>query len=174
MRKLFWTAILVWGIAFAIGVVTVVWRTGQIERRGFAAREMPANHLLQSGDLDPSFDVAPFVGRYLRRHAIKGEMLTSADVVPLPLMPAGAGPIYVMPTPANLVGKDVEVDKTGSICRDTKSIASGEVVAIVCALPIDGGTCVAHVRASAEETKKLGESLKQGPGNFWFKLDCNK
>jgi hypothetical protein len=140
-----------------------------------AAIEMPANHLVRAADLENPTNGSTFIGTYLRRHVVKHEVLTQRDVLPIPLLSAGQGPLLALDTPAETVGQDIDAQKIGAICRGGKTVASAEVVAIICP-PKEGADCVALLRTPPAETNKFAKSvIKNGSRNLSFKKKtCSK
>jgi hypothetical protein len=168
-------AVLVWGLAFLVGLIVLIVRTGVWVPMAVSRVEMPANHLVRDADLANQTGVDAFAGKYVHRHVIEQQTLHSSDVFATPLLSVDQGPLFALMTPAAAVGTNVEAQKAGMICRQTNAIAKAEAVAIMCS--VDEGTdrCVALVRAVPDETRKFAEDLiKSGQTNLSFKADCAK
>jgi len=171
MKMLAAVAFLVWGAVFLVGLLVLVYRTAPLPPIAFARIEMPANHLIRTGDLEMGAD--DFIGKYVHSHVIEHQKLTLHDVFAAPLLLVKQGPLFAVETPASGIGADVEAQKKGMICRNKSAIAAAEAVAFLCAPKDEGGNCVAILRTQPEDTKKLAQALvKSGQSDLSFKADC--
>jgi hypothetical protein len=165
----------VWGLVFLVFLVILGARVGIVEPATPAARDLPAAHLLQNGDLKSGTANAVLVGRYLRRPVAKDQVLTPRDTSPAPIIPADAGPVFPIAVPRpSIDDNSLNARKPGEFCRKAVSVAKGEVVAALCPAANDLEKCVALIQVlpPGDLGKVVTEFAKQNEPPLEFKLAC--
>jgi hypothetical protein len=169
-----WLTIGVWVLATVLGVWKLADRVSNPPpRTGISLHSLRVNHVLQPGDA--SGLTGSLIGQYLRLNILPGEIITSHDVSPVPLLPVEARPLFAISTTADAVRAGAtEVDASGQLCEGADSLAQVVVVAPVCPAASGGDHCVVLVRAAPTDVAKLIDSLGKKPSlnAVLFKPSC--
>jgi hypothetical protein len=174
-----WWALIIWSIAFLVGLVVLLYRFDAAGLAPIATRRMSVNHLLQADDLKGRKS-SDFVGMYLRMNVVQGEIVTPHDVSMTPVLYSDGSPWFAFSTPADAVRQgSIDAKSKGQICNHSESIAPAEVVALFCPTVEDGRPCLALVSVAAADVDKLSKEITSnqitgGPGSTpsLFKPSC--
>jgi len=137
-----WWGLIAYCILLPVGTLLIFSRSQSYPPSLVASRDLEANQLLVTGDVDP-ITAAP---QYLTRSVKKGEPLRPGDVSTFPAFAVRANEVPVaLPVKQNLMQKGVvNAGKKVHICKAGKAeFQDVPVRAVLC--PPAGGDCIAFV-----------------------------
>jgi hypothetical protein len=129
------------------GVYIVFWRSGP-QMKLVAARELPANHLLQPGDLSLYTDGRQYVTRQMDAGKLvdAGEIWNAPDLSPR----KGVVPFSLSAERKQVISRVIDAGETLFVCP---SKVQAEVRAVFCG--DDAGSCIAIVDVANADAEKL-------------------
>jgi hypothetical protein len=154
-----WTALIIWSVAFLLGLGILLYRFNDAGLVPIATRRMSVNHLLEADDLKGPKS-STFVGMYLKMNVLQGEIITPGGLSSTPLLYTDVFPWLAIPTsPIAVRQGTIDVKSKGQICNLTENIAPAEVVALFCSSTKDMRPCIALVSLAATDMDKLSRQL---------------
>lgn len=138
-------AVIVWIFAVFVSFFYVDSRLPVVH----AAATLPANHIVQTGDVD----LPGLTGRYLRKQVERRAALSLGDTSAEPILSPGKVLVTLAVPSSQVGGKGFDAGKVVRLCRGSTEVASKvEIVALLCHQASEA-LCTAVLAPSVEPGK---------------------